>query len=100
MRSFASPLRVGRLTVMPERDWPADLSAEPALESQDCSSTSEVSFPAGFCAPRVTHARVSTHIYTVNGKVYMSAPPGYPEDPDICYLLHKPLYDMPSAAWV
>ena len=33
-----------------------------------------------------------------NGKVYISAPPGYPEDPDICYLLRKPLYGMPSAA--
>ena len=33
-----------------------------------------------------------------NGKVYISAPTGYPEDPDICYLLRKPLYGMPSAA--
>ena len=33
-----------------------------------------------------------------NGKVYISAPPGYPEDPEICYLLQKPLYGMPSAA--
>ena len=32
-----------------------------------------------------------------NGKVYISAPPGYPEDPDICYLLRKPLYGMQSA---
>ena len=32
-----------------------------------------------------------------NGKVYISAPPGYPEDPDICYLLRKPLYGMSSA---
>jgi hypothetical protein len=34
-----------------------------------------------------------------NGKVYISAPPGYPEDPEIRYLLQKPLYGMPSAAW-
>jgi hypothetical protein len=27
-----------------------------------------------------------------------SAPSGYPEDPEICYLLPKPLYVMPSAA--
>ena len=33
-----------------------------------------------------------------NGKVYISAPPDYPEDPEICYLLQKPLYGMPSAA--
>jgi len=33
-----------------------------------------------------------------NGKVYISAPPGYPEDPEICYLLRRPLYGMPSAA--
>jgi hypothetical protein len=33
-----------------------------------------------------------------NGKVYISAPPGYPEDPEICYLLRKPLHGMPSAA--
>jgi hypothetical protein len=35
-----------------------------------------------------------------NDKVYISAPPGYPEDPAICYLLQKPLYGMPSAARV
>jgi hypothetical protein len=35
-----------------------------------------------------------------NGKVYISAPTGYPEDPDICYLLRKPLYGMPSTARV
>ena len=34
-----------------------------------------------------------------NGKVYID-PPGYPEDPDICYLLRKPLYGMSSAARV
>jgi hypothetical protein len=33
-----------------------------------------------------------------NGKVYISAPPGHPEDHEICYLLRKPLYGMPSAA--
>ena len=33
-----------------------------------------------------------------NVKIYISAPPGYPEDPEVCYLLRKPLYDMPSAA--
>jgi hypothetical protein len=33
-----------------------------------------------------------------NGKVYISAPPGYPEDPAYCYLLKRPLYGMPSAA--
>ncbi len=33
-----------------------------------------------------------------NGKVYISAPPGYREDPDYCYLLKRPLYGMPSAA--
>ncbi len=33
-----------------------------------------------------------------NVKVYISDPPGYPEDPEICYLLQKPLYVMPSAA--
>jgi hypothetical protein len=31
-----------------------------------------------------------------NGKVYISAPPGYPEDPEVCYLLCKPLYRMPQ----
>jgi hypothetical protein len=35
-----------------------------------------------------------------NGKVYISAPPGYPEDPEICYLFQKPLYGMPSATRV
>ncbi len=30
-----------------------------------------------------------------NGKVYISAPQGYPEDPEICYLLQKPLYVYP-----
>jgi len=33
-------------------------------------------------------------------KVYISAPPDYPEDPEGCYLLHKPLYDIPSTARV
>jgi hypothetical protein len=33
-----------------------------------------------------------------NGKVYISAPPGYPEDPAYCYLLKRPLYGMSSAA--
>ena len=35
-----------------------------------------------------------------NGKVYISTPPGYDEDPLYVYLLHKPLYGMPSAARV
>ncbi len=35
-----------------------------------------------------------------NGKVYISDPPGYPEDPEICYLLHQPLYDMDSVSQV
>ena len=29
---------------------------------------------------------------------YISAPPGYPEDPAYCYHLLKPLYGMPSAS--
>jgi len=33
-----------------------------------------------------------------NGKVYISAPPGYEEDPFYIYRLLKPLYGMPSAA--
>ena len=33
-----------------------------------------------------------------NGKVYISAPPGYDEDPLYVYLLRKPPYGMPSAA--
>jgi hypothetical protein len=33
-----------------------------------------------------------------NGKVYISAPPGYPEDPEVCYLLKKTLYGMSSEA--
>jgi hypothetical protein len=33
-----------------------------------------------------------------NAKVYISAPPGFPEDPDYCYLLKRPLYGMPCAA--
>jgi hypothetical protein len=33
-----------------------------------------------------------------NGKVYISAPPGYDEDPEYVYLLMRPLYGMPSAA--
>ena len=33
-----------------------------------------------------------------NGKVYISAPPGYDEDPEYVYLLLRPLYGMPSAA--
>ena len=32
------------------------------------------------------------------GKVYVSTPPGYEEDPDMVWLLQKPLYGMPSAA--
>ena len=32
------------------------------------------------------------------GKVYVSPPPGYDEDPDMVWLLQKPLYGMPSAA--
>ena len=36
-----------------------------------------------------------------NGKVYISAPPGYPEDAAYCYLLKRSLYGMPSVdcAW-
>jgi len=36
-----------------------------------------------------------------NGKVYISSPPGYEEDPLYVYRLLKPLYSMPSAtrAW-
>jgi hypothetical protein len=30
--------------------------------------------------------------------LYISAPPGFPEDPDYYYRLLKPLYDMPSVA--
>ena len=33
-----------------------------------------------------------------NGKVYISAPPGYDEDPAYVYRLRRPLYGMPSAA--
>jgi hypothetical protein len=33
-----------------------------------------------------------------NGKVYISAPPGYDEDPNYVYQLRRPLYGMPSAA--
>ena len=33
-----------------------------------------------------------------NGKVYISSPPGYDEDPLYVYRLLKPLYGMPSAA--
>jgi hypothetical protein len=33
-----------------------------------------------------------------NGKVYISAPPGYNEDPNYVYQLRRPLYGMPSAA--
>ena len=33
-----------------------------------------------------------------NGKVYISSPPGYAEDPLYVYRLRKPLYGMPSAA--
>jgi len=33
-----------------------------------------------------------------NGKVYISSPPGYDEDPLHVYCLLKPLYGMPSAA--
>jgi hypothetical protein len=32
------------------------------------------------------------------GNLYISAPPGFPEDPEYCYRLLKPLYGMPSAA--
>ena len=32
------------------------------------------------------------------GNLYISAPPGFPEDPEYCYRLLKPLYDIPSAA--
>jgi len=32
-----------------------------------------------------------------NGKVYISSPPGYGEDPLYVYRLLKPLYSMPSA---
>ena len=36
-----------------------------------------------------------------NGKIYISAPPGYDEDPAYVYRLRRPLYGMPSAtrAW-
>ena len=33
-----------------------------------------------------------------NGKVYISAPPGYDEDPNYVYQLRRPLYGMPRAA--
>ena len=33
-----------------------------------------------------------------NGKVYISAPPGFPEDTFYCYILKRPLYGMPSAS--
>jgi hypothetical protein len=33
-----------------------------------------------------------------NDKVYISAPPVYPEDPEVCYFLRKPLYDMSSTS--
>ena len=33
-----------------------------------------------------------------NGKVYISDPPGYDEDPAYVYRLRRPLYGMPSAA--
>jgi hypothetical protein len=33
-----------------------------------------------------------------NGKVYISAPPGFEEDPNYVYLLRRPLYGMPIAA--
>ena len=33
-----------------------------------------------------------------NGKIYISAPPGYEEDPLFVYRPLKPLYGMPSAA--
>ena len=32
------------------------------------------------------------------GNLYISAPQGFPEDPEYCYRLLKPLYGMPSAA--
>ena len=34
---------------------------------------------------------------TIMARFTFLAPPGYPEDPEICYLLQKPLYGMPSA---
>ena len=33
-----------------------------------------------------------------HGKVYISAPPGFDEDPNYVYQLRRPLYGMPSAA--
>ena len=33
-----------------------------------------------------------------NGKVYISPPPGFNEDPEYVYQLRRPLYGMPSAA--
>ena len=33
-----------------------------------------------------------------NDKVYISAPPGYPKDPEVYYLLRKPLHGMPTEA--
>jgi hypothetical protein len=33
-----------------------------------------------------------------NGKVYISVPPGYDEDPNYVWQLRRPLYGMPSAA--
>jgi hypothetical protein len=32
------------------------------------------------------------------GNVYISAPPGFPEDPEYCYRLLKPLYGIPGVA--
>ena len=32
------------------------------------------------------------------GNLYISTPPGFPEDPQYCYRLLKPLYGIPSAA--
>jgi hypothetical protein len=32
------------------------------------------------------------------GNLYICTPPGFPEDPQYCYRLLKPLYGMPSAA--
>jgi hypothetical protein len=35
-----------------------------------------------------------------NGKVYISTPSTYPEDPSYCYLLKRALYNMSSAVRV
>ena len=38
------------------------------------------------------------YVYGRNGKVYISSPPGYDEDPLYVYCLLKPFYGMPCAA--